>query len=246
VTLHGGDPDPANESLARHREAHPGRMRRLYALLVVLVMAGAIGWHLWRASDSDPDEPGVSESTVRTAKMDSPIAHQRTVVTFVSPDTIRVVEHLTYTTPTDEVELTNPEHLGAAAGFSPVIKGLWVDGGDGPDDADSPVSGGDPVTVHLAAPASEITVGYRATSVVQPTPGPVNGRALALVTPLRPAAAPGLREVEVNGVWVDNLGCLDEEGAMAACGTGTPLGWETTSQDSGLTDVVAQLTLPTG
>lgn len=245
MTLHGGEPDPATESLARHRAAHAGRMRRLYALGVVLVMTGAIGWNQWQGSDSDPDDPEVGGSAVRTANLDSPIAHQRTVVTFVEPDTIRVVEHLTYTTPTSEVALTNPDHLGAAAGFRPVIEGLWVDGGDGPEDADGPASG-DAVTVHLAEPARQITVGYRATSVVQPTPGPVNGRALALVTPLRPAAEPGLREVEVNGVWVDNLGCLDEEGAMSACGTGTPLGWRTTAQDSGLTDVVAQLTLPIG
>jgi hypothetical protein len=74
--------------------------------------------------------------------------------------------------------------------------------------------------------------------------GSATGGALGLVTPLRVPQSIGLRAVDVRGVWVDNLGCVDGSGRMTACGSGTPLGWATSPEDAELIDVIAQLTVP--
>lgn len=220
----------------------PGRLRRLYAVGVVLLMGAAVGWQLARDSGSDdaaePDRPAATRGAGRS----SPVAHQRTVVRFVGPDAIRVEEHLTYLGATDVVTLEAPEHRGAAAGFAPTIRELWVDTGDGRRTVPAPDDGG-PVEVRLPEDAREVTVGYLASGVVRETPGPVPGRALALVSPLR-GAEQGVRAVEVRGDWVDNLGCLDEAAGLTACGERVPGGWVTGAGDTGLVDVVAQLTLP--
>ena len=181
---------------------------------------------------------------MQTAQLETPTTQQRTVTTIVGPDAIRVVEHLTFTSPTDAVALANPEHAGATAPFAPVIVALWVDGGQGERQTLAPPASGDTVVIQLPEAVTAVTVGYGATGVVVRTPGPVPGRALGLMTPLRPEGATGLRAVDVRGVWVDNLGCVDEVGRMSACGSGTALGWATSAQDAQLTDVVAQLTLP--
>ncbi len=244
MTLRGGEPVSALKGFARHRAAHPGRMRRLYALLVVLVMTGAIGWQLWRDPDPAGGPPGDDGQAVRSAQLESPTTHQRTVTTIVGPDTIRVVEHLTFTAPTDAVALANPEHAGATAQFVPVIKDLWVNGGGDQRQTLAPPAVGDTLHIQLPDDATEITVGYVATGVVVRTPSPVPGRALGLMTPLRPEGTVGLRAVEVRGVWVDNLGCVDEAGEISACGRGTALGWSTSPEDAQVVDVFAQLTLP--
>ena len=243
MTLHGSEPAPDPESGARHRAA--GRWRRLYALAVVLLLTGALGWQLWREPASDSAEPDDGAPAVRSAEVGSDTVHQRTVVTIVDPETIRVTEQLTFPTPTDEVTLVSPEHLGVAGDFDPSLADLWVDDGPLRQTATAPVPG-EPVVVRLLRPTTEVTIGYLATGVVQPTSYSTTGRALALMTPLGVEGSAGLRAVEVRGVWVDNLGCVDDAGALTTCGTGTSLGWTTTPADTGLTDVVAQLTIPGG
>jgi hypothetical protein len=244
VTLRGSEPVSAKGGSARHRAPHPGRLRRLYALAVVLVMTGALGWQLWGDPWSDPVTSSGGERAARSAQTSPPPAHQRTVATIVGPDTIRVVEHLSFTSPTDVVTLENPEHLGAGAGFSPVIEDLWADAGSGPRQPVSSPAAGETVSIQLTDAATEVTVGYLATGVVKRTVGSATGRALGLVTPLRLEQNTGLRAVEVRGVWVDNLGCVDGSGRMTACGRGTPLGWATSAEDMQLVDVIAQLTVP--
>jgi len=225
------------------RARHPGRWRRVYALIVVLVMTGALVWQLWRDPGSDSGSPDVEENAMQQAQLETITAHQRTVATIVGPNRIRVVEHLTYPSPTDEVTLVSPERAGTAAAFAPTIGNVWVDSGTGPQTAEAPGPGGS-VQVLLPEMVTEVTVGYLATGVVERTPGSVTARALALMTPLRAEGPFGIRAVEVRGVWVDNLGCLDKVGEWSACGTGTSLGWATSAEDAGLTDVIAQLTLP--
>ena len=221
-------------------------MRRLYALVVVLVMTAALGWQLWRAPTPDPGRSDGAQHTADTAQSDASTAHQRTVSTIVGTDSIRVVEHLTFTTPTDTLALENPKHRGATGTFAPVIEKLRVKIGTAQRQAVDPPAPGEEVEIRLAAEATEVTVTYLATGVMEPSAGSAPGRALGLVTPLRLVDGNGLRAVEVRGVWVDNLGCVDGAGRMTACGRGTPLGWETSSDDADLVDVVAQLTLPVG
>lgn len=230
---------------ARHRAAHPGRTRRLYALLIALVMTGAFGLQLWRNAGSDGDLSPSKESAVQSSQTGATV-HQRTVATIIGPDAIRVVEHLTFTSPADTVALVNSGHVGAASAFAPEIDNLWIDAGAGPAPVPGKQASSEVVRLALPLPATEVTVGYRATGVVERTENSAPGRALALVTPLRLAQVTGLRAVEVRGVWVDNLGCVDQAGRMSACGRGTSLGWETGPEDAQLVDVVAQLTLPSG
>jgi hypothetical protein len=213
-------------------------------MAVVLVVTGAFGWQVWQEISSDPST-SPSEGRAFQSAQTSPTAHQRTVATIVGPDSIRVVEHLSYTSFTDIVTLENPEHLGPAAGLAPVIENLWVDAGSGPRPIADPPATGETVRIELRIAAMEVTVGYVATGVVERTAGPVTGRALGLVTPLRlEERSTGLRAVDVRGVWVENLGCVDRAGRMTACGHGTSSGWETAPEDAQMVDVIAQLTLP--
>lgn len=228
-----------------HVTLHAGRWRRLYAMLVALVLAGAVAWQVWGEPGDEPAPLDAGASVARSAGLDGAGVHQSTLATIVGPDAIRFTEQLTFASPRDEVTLLSPEHPGAASGFAPTIEDLWVDTGTGRRAAEGPAPGSS-VVVRLPEPATEVTVGYLAHDVVAPTPGSLTGRALALVTPLRAEGGPGLRAVEVRGVWVDNLGCLDRAGRLSACGTGTPLGWTTEPADVELVDVVAQLTVPSG
>lgn len=248
MALPEGEPVSVKGNLvARHRAAplaYQGLDRRVFALLVVLLIAAAYAWQLSRDPASDPGLSGSDGEAVQSSQTGDIPANQRTVVTVVGPDAIRVVEHLTFTSPTATVALDNPEHVGAIDAFAPRIEDLWVDEGTGRLLTPDPPAPGDSIRVELPITATEVTVGYRATGVVERTAGSAPGRALALVTPLRLADDTGLRAVEVRGVWVDNLGCVDPAGRMAACGRGTPQGWETSPEDAQLLDVVAQLTLP--
>ncbi|HET9421322.1 MAG TPA: hypothetical protein VFO49_09305 [Nocardioides sp.] len=237
MALRQVSPAPAVEGLSPRRA---GRLRRLYALVVILVMAGAVGWQLSHEPATESGVPAVS-----SAQQDTPTTHQRTVSTLVGPDAIRVVEHLSFTTPTDAVALANPEHAGVTAPFAPVIEDLSLETGGGQRLTLAAPAAGDTVRVQLPESATQVTVGYLATGVVYRTASSVPGRSLALVTPLRAGGPIGLRAAEVRGEWVDKIGCIDRDGEVAECGTGTALGWATGPEDAQLSDVVAQLTLPT-
>jgi hypothetical protein len=144
---------------------------------------------------------------------------------------------ITFTSHAPALHLSVPWRTGLATGFALTVEDVRVLVGGRISTLEGSLEPGSTRTVRVPV-GSDVQVVYSATGTFKRTTPSVDGRGLALLTPLRVDEVEGPVTVEVDDPRVTNVGCV-RGSEMTVCGRRTSSGWAVTA-DPG-TDILAQL-----